>query len=531
MRIKEIKIRGFKRFTDLQITNIPDTAKLVILAGPNGCGKSSLFDAVNLWFRLFSFGSSIWDEKYHKKQSSGDILGWNETAQVFMHDPQPSSAEEKKKAVYMRSAYRNDPEFQLNNLTTVSLAVDEARFTRLIENDQAVNLNYKRLVSKGFEQIFETADDNLTAGEFRSGLIGDIKESMERLFPGLSLNSLGNPLTAGTFKFDKGESKGFEYKNLSGGEKGAFDLILDLLVKQKEFDNTAFFIDEPEAHLSPSLQGPLMEELYLAVGEKSQLWLATHSLGMMRKAREIEHDNPGTVVFLDFDGLDFDTPTVICPSQTDRPFWKRAMQVAFDDMAGFVSPETVVICEGGPVSNGMGFDAACYNAIFNGEFPQALFIGAGNANDVVADPRGLVRLLDALAPAVTIRRVIDLDDRHSEEIEDLTRQGVRVLSLRNIESYLLDDSVIDIVCDHLDDATRAQQINLDKVAALQENHRKGGHPDDYKKIAGSVYVACKRAFPDKKLGNDTRAFMKGICAPLLPKAATIYARLKTDIFG
>jgi hypothetical protein len=31
----------------------------------------------------------------------------------------------------------------------------------------------------------------------------------EELFPGLVLNSLRNPLTAGTFRFDKGESKAF----------------------------------------------------------------------------------------------------------------------------------------------------------------------------------------------------------------------------------------------------------------------------------------------------------------------------------
>ena len=42
MKIKEIKLNKFKRFTDLTITDIPDSAKLVILVGPNGCGKTSV---------------------------------------------------------------------------------------------------------------------------------------------------------------------------------------------------------------------------------------------------------------------------------------------------------------------------------------------------------------------------------------------------------------------------------------------------------------------------------------------------------
>jgi hypothetical protein len=33
--------------------------------------------------------------------------------------------------------------------------------------------------------------------------------------------------------------------------------------------------------------------------------------------------------------------------QPDRPFWKRAMQIALDDLAGYVAPEQVILCEGG----------------------------------------------------------------------------------------------------------------------------------------------------------------------------------------
>ena len=42
MKVKKIHIEQFKRFTDLTITGIPETAKLVVLVGPNGCGKSTL---------------------------------------------------------------------------------------------------------------------------------------------------------------------------------------------------------------------------------------------------------------------------------------------------------------------------------------------------------------------------------------------------------------------------------------------------------------------------------------------------------
>lgn len=50
MRIKEIKLNKFKRFTDLTISGIPATAKLVILVGPNGSGKTSVFEGMNHWY-------------------------------------------------------------------------------------------------------------------------------------------------------------------------------------------------------------------------------------------------------------------------------------------------------------------------------------------------------------------------------------------------------------------------------------------------------------------------------------------------
>ena len=47
MKIKSIHLHDFKRFTDLTISELPETARLVVLIGPNGCGKSSVFDALH----------------------------------------------------------------------------------------------------------------------------------------------------------------------------------------------------------------------------------------------------------------------------------------------------------------------------------------------------------------------------------------------------------------------------------------------------------------------------------------------------
>ena len=48
MKIKSLQLKNFKRFTDLTLQDIPDNAKLVLLIGSNGSGKSSVFDAFEL---------------------------------------------------------------------------------------------------------------------------------------------------------------------------------------------------------------------------------------------------------------------------------------------------------------------------------------------------------------------------------------------------------------------------------------------------------------------------------------------------
>ena len=76
MKVREIRLTNFKIFTDATITDIPDSARLVLLVGPNGCGKSSLIDAAHTWHRHHWAQSGNWDETYHHKQVPG-VAGKN----------------------------------------------------------------------------------------------------------------------------------------------------------------------------------------------------------------------------------------------------------------------------------------------------------------------------------------------------------------------------------------------------------------------------------------------------------------------
>ena len=399
----------------------------------------------------------------------------------------------------------------------------------MIDNDMAISRNYYRLVGQVFE-IFG-AKPKMT-DEFTESLISPVRNPMKGLFPDLALNSLANPMEDGTFRFTKDASEGFHYKNLSGGEKAVFDLILDLVIAKRVYNNTLFCIDEPEAHMNAKVQAELLSVLYELIPDTCQLMLATHSIGMMRRARDIETTSPGSVVFLDFGGRSFDETVAIEPTIPDRAFWSTNYKVALGDLAALVAPERVVICEGEPMNPNAGqnysHDARCYERIFHAEFPETQFVPGGNASEVAVDRRGIAYALGVLARGTRIVRLVDRDSSSPDEVAELKRQCVRVLSVRNLESYLFDDEVLRALADSVGKIDKADDLLAEKQRI--RNQRTGDAPDDLKPASGDIYNACKSILELTDPGSNNKTFMRDTLAPLVQPRMVVYDELKRDIF-
>jgi predicted ATPase len=541
MRLQSVRIREFKRFHDLSVTDIPEAVRLVILTGPNGSGKTSLFEAFNYWMS-FLRGQNSFEAEYHSRISVTGSASASELLQKIelnFHGVQDvrNDVQRKRKAFYIRSAYRHEPDFTVSNLGAADdILTDSRRAQRLIHQEQRVSENYQRMVAEAVMALYSSdpATQQKLVRDVADELIGEARAAMLRVFDNLELQGPGNPITGGTFRFRKGTVSAFHYKNLSGGEKAAFDLLLDFIVKRRAFDDTVFCIDEPELHMHTKLQARLLEVMFSMVPENCQLWLSTHSIGMARKAAELHSAHPGQVAFVDFHDQDFDRPTVLKPAKPDRRFWQQMFHTALDDLAHLVVPKYVVFCEGKRLGNGgrkPSFDVEVYRTIFSGQYPDVDFIPLGGTTEVQSDGKTFGLLLNHLAPGTRSWKVFDRDDRHSAEIQQLESEGIKVLQRRDLESYLWDDEVLKALCEETGRPEVLVALQTEKQQALLDGATQGRPADDVKAASGRLYNMCKQALGLTQCGNDAEAFARLTLAPLVSPGTAVYAELESIVMA
>ncbi len=531
MRIESVRLKNYKRFTNLTITDIPATARLVVLVGPNGTGKSSVFDSFLLKASAAVAGRSLSGsrEQYYDKDDARSQFTREVARRVTIefHGSGDGSID-LKSAFQVRSAYRNESDFRIEQLQSPRSEEAGPRIAWIIDVDASVSQNYERMVWKVMQDAQRDAGEDLTFGEYRKAFLGDLQEAMRGLFtdPELVLQDFGG-IPAGSFRFSKGGVSDFHYKNLSGGEKAAFDILLDVFVKRDVAADAVFCVDEPELHVATDLQGPLIASILRLLPNPTQLWIATHSIGIVREAYRIHQERPGEVTFLDFSGHDFDAPVRITPSVPNRVFWQNTYKMALDDLSSLVAPQRVVICEGSRDRHVNGFDARCYNRLFADESPETLFISRGGASEIIHSEH-LVTILENIAHGINVQMVIDRDDMTEEAREEKIQQGIRVLRRRELEDYLYDPAVLRTFLETSGcDENVVEEVLNERTSMLDDQEG----PKNIKDISQKLLQKIRSATRLPKLGNIREEFAMQHLVLALRNTADVYGELHQDVFG
>ena len=385
------------------------------------------------------------------------------------------------------------------------------RVPRLVALDTEISENYRRLYSQAINILFKRAGK--TDKEIVDGLTAPVKDALLKVLPDLELKSLENPSgNTGSFYFAKGAVSRYAYENLSGGERSVFDLLLDMAIKRNMYPDAIHCIDEPETHLGMGVQGNLLEAMFNFIPKQSQLWIGTHSIGILRKASQLAHERTGEVVFLNFHDKNFDKPQVIEPiERPNRAFWRKMHNIALDDLANLIAPSTIIICE-----SDKGFDATCYNTIFSSTHPDVQFASVGGKGVL----KRVCLALERADIGVNLLTLRDRDQMTSKEEEDYKADKGLVLSRRCIEKYLLDDEVLSKFCE--------KYTILGRMSDFQE---KRDNEENLKAQPNKIHGLAVSLLKDSNIGDNPTSFMTDTLAPLITPETEVYCKLHEDIFG
>ena len=464
MKIKRIRLKnGYKRFHDLTIDLGDNPKRIVALVGPNGCGKSSVFDGMlyiqNSHHQIGNKGSK--DYRFHSQKA---LPGYNwQNIEIILDSGSFNEVYQQKQSdgkaatlFSFRSPYRYN--FNLN--VTQSQAIPEIWHNNYgastsTDLDDKMEQNYRRLNIKYNNYL---NDQDCKPSEAKKKIIGDLNASIGNCL-NLLITSLGDiEASKGTLFFKKPDYDAeFDFNVLSSGEKEVVDLLLDLYLRQDEYSETIFVIDEPELHISTAIQRKLLLEIDRLVGEKCQIWISTHSIGFLRALQDEMKDKCQVIKFSSDDDYGSKAYT-LKPVEVSQLQWRDIFSIAIDDLAYLVSPKRIIYCEGRDTPNKKGeergFDAKGYNQVFGQEFPDTLFISSGGNTELDQRSGIAMTIIGKALPDVEIWVLKDRDIASGKPVDEVGRKlylntnskSHRVLKRWEIENYLFDKEVLKKYC-------------------------------------------------------------------------------------
>lgn len=523
MRVKTVKLVGFKRFDNLTIDLGPSPQKIVGLVGPNGCGKSSIFDGFELQMQNFRNRGSEDVQFYSKALFYNDDRRNDQFKRQEAINVTFDSGSLNRKSFYIRTSYRFTPKINIQQLELVP-AIPDLRDEPIstIALDQRLQTNYQRLLGASYAEFTKGVK---TGDQVRYELIGEINNILSSILD-VQISDLGNPLEGrGELYFKKGNTINFPYANLSSGEKEVIDLVIDLVIKSKEYTDTVYCIDEPDLHLSTAIQRKLLVEIDKLIPDNCQLWIATHSIGFMRALQnELKEDSQ----ILDFSREDYFTqPRTIQPIVPNRRNWMRIFETALDDLTNLVSPNRIVYCEGKaePGINGIekGLDAQIYENIFSAAFDDTVFVSSGGNTELDQRSHLAMQILGKVFKGIEILALKDRDILPDKLADESERQRYlsnnpsyhRVLKRLEIENYLFDKEILSKYC-------KSEGLTFNEVA--YDNFVTDINNQNVKDTIGHIKNFCGIR---SSIGKDQ---FKLNLSKFITEETAVYQELRTCIF-
>ena len=294
MKIEKVHIKNVKGIKDLELSFKKDDKilDLIVLAGVNGSGKTTILEAIKDFFdnRNIDFNdiekSNIYLEIFFEDFEREKIIPFinidsqNNIYQVFHMLGSYNSYIKENKGLYHQLAKKleNSPKIiylPANN----SFEEVKTESTTLLKDYQFINIINSNVIKDIPSYIatrknyLATIEEDLTMKEVTNKVVNEINSIFNILELDVKLKGFSkDEKTMPIFENSAGEE--FDINDLSSGEKQLF--LRTLSIKMLEPNNSIILIDEPELSLHPKWQQRIIE-VYKKIGENNQIIVATHS--------------------------------------------------------------------------------------------------------------------------------------------------------------------------------------------------------------------------------------------------------------
>ena len=298
MRIEKVHIKNVKGIKDLELSFKKDDKilDLIVLAGVNGSGKTTILEAIKDFFdnKNINFGDieksnvnlKIFFEDFEKKQieeaEKSSIDNYEHKLQDFFSALQSYEYNRKNNGEYysylIAKFFENPPkiiyvpaENKFEEIQTYSTTLSkEYEFINTINSNVIRDIPSYIATRRNY---LATIEEDLTMKEVTNKVVNEINSIFNILeldvkLKGFSKDEKTMPI------FENSASEEFDINDLSSGEKQLF--LRTLSIKMLEPNNSIILIDEPELSLHPKWQQRIIE-VYKKIGENNQIIVATHS--------------------------------------------------------------------------------------------------------------------------------------------------------------------------------------------------------------------------------------------------------------